>query len=83
MLFSVAISWLMQIAKRAAQRFDLPFIFNLLAIGEFERIQHFLHVKERATQFFGDAVDLFDGLGDAGMLLRRWQWFLGGFQDET
>ena len=76
MLFSSTISWLVQIPESAAQRFYFPFIFNLLTIGEFECLQNFFHVNQRAAQFVRDEIHLVDGLGNAGMLLGWWKRFL-------
>jgi hypothetical protein len=55
-----------QLAQGAAQGLDLVFIGILLPLGEFERLQDFLHVVERMAQGLEDAVDLFNGAFDGG-----------------
>ena len=67
-------SWLaalagpMQLAKRAFERCNFPFVIDLLSLGKFKGFQDLLHFIEGAPQFIDDFVDLFDGLGDGGNL---------------
>lgn len=36
----------MQLAKRTLQILNLSFVIDLLSLGEFQRLQHFLHFIE-------------------------------------
>lgn len=54
----------MQLAERALQRFDLALVINFLALGQFKRFQHFLHVAQRVFQFFDHAIHLLNGASD-------------------
>ena len=53
-----------------AEGFNLLLVGNLLALSQFERLQHVLHVIERASERFDDLVDLLDCFLDS-------HWFRG------
>ena len=63
----------MQAPKGPLQRLNLPFVINLLPLGQFQRFQNILHFIERVFQFIDDLIHLLDGLADrshAGSGLR-------------
>jgi hypothetical protein len=64
----------MQLAEGPLQRLDFPFVIDLLALGEFERFQHQLHLLERAPQFFDDLTHLIDSLADRGSRLTGFRF---------
>jgi hypothetical protein len=53
-------------AEAAAKGLDLLLVGVLLALGQFNGFEHFLHSVERGVEGFDDVVDLFDGVGDSG-----------------
>ena len=57
-----ALAWTTQLPKRAAQGFNFLFVRVVLALGQFESLQHFLHVLERCLQGLDDFVYVLDGL---------------------
>jgi hypothetical protein len=62
-----------QLAQRALEILNLPLVINLLALGQFQRLEHFFHLLERMFQFLDDAIDLLDGIRDGRrfVMLRR------------
>jgi len=56
----------MQLPKRALQRLNFAFVFNLLSLGQLKSFQHFLHLIESVLQFINDLGNLFNGPGDSG-----------------
>ena len=52
----------MQLAQAAAERLDLLLIRVLLPLGQFQRLQHFLHIIECSPERLDDLGDLFDGV---------------------
>jgi hypothetical protein len=77
----------MQLAKRALEILNLAFVVDLLSLGEFQRLKHFLHFIQRMFEFLDHAVDLLDCVADGGRLVRRLLvtpvfatcWFAMGF----
>lgn len=63
---------IVQLPEGAAERFDLAFIREFLALGQFHQFQNFFHLIHRAFERFDDFHDLIDRLMDGGgtMLLR-------------
>jgi hypothetical protein len=51
-----------QLPQAAAKRFDLLLAGVLLPLGQFQGLQHFLHVVKRAAERLDDVVDRFDRL---------------------
>jgi hypothetical protein len=56
-----ALTRAIQLPERAAQGFNFLFVSVLLTLGQFERLQQFLHVLERCLQGFDDFVYIPDG----------------------
>ena len=63
-------------AQLLAQRFDLPFVGGLLALGQFEQLQHFVELIQRLAKGRDDLHHFIDGLVDGfgfrGMRRARW-----------
>lgn len=59
----------MDLAQRALEILNLALIVDLLAFGQFQRLEHFFHLFERMFQFLDDAVDLIDGFADRRLLV--------------
>jgi hypothetical protein len=59
----------MKLAQRALEALNLALIIDLLALGKFQRFQHFFHLFERMFQFFDDAIHLLDGIGNRRLLV--------------
>lgn len=55
-----------ELSQGAPQRFDLPFVGELLAFGHLNQLQHFLHLIHRALQSFDDIHHLINCLADGG-----------------
>lgn len=49
-------------AQTAAQGFNFLLVGNLLPLGQFEGLQHFVHILERGAERGNNAGDLFNGL---------------------
>ena len=49
-------------AQLLAQRFDLALVGGLLALGQFEQLQHFVELIERFTERSDDFHHFIDGL---------------------
>ena len=58
----LAFPWPMQLAQAAAKSLDLLLVSDLLALGQLQRLQHFLHVIQCSAERLDDPVDLFDRL---------------------
>ena len=71
-----ALSGPMQLAQTTAQGFDFLLVSILLPLGQFQGLEHSLHVVQRASEFIDDLVNLFDGLlnGHWGPRLRLTGW---------
>ena len=54
----------LKLAQGAQQRFDFALVSELLALGEFDQFQNFLHLLQRLPQRFHDLHHLIDGLAD-------------------
>src|ERR1017187_7570133 len=59
-----------QLPQAPAEGFNLLLVGNLLALSQFERLQHVLHVIERASERFDDLVDLLDCFLDSHRFRR-------------
>jgi len=59
----------MKLAQRSLETLDLPFVVDLLALGKFQRFEHFLHLFERMFQFLDHSVDLINGFGNCRFLV--------------
>jgi hypothetical protein len=55
-----------QLPQGAAQRFDLAFIGELLAFGQFDQLQHFFHLIHGALERFHDLHHLINRLMNGG-----------------
>jgi hypothetical protein len=53
-----------ELAQGASEGLDLVFVGILLPLGQFERLEDFLHLVERLPQSLENLIDLFDGLSD-------------------
>jgi hypothetical protein len=51
-----------QLAQAAAKCFNLLFVRVLLALGQFQGLEHCLHVVQRASERLDDLSNLFDCL---------------------
>jgi|GEM_PF-3121673 len=49
-------------AQAAAKGFNFLFVGGLLPFGEFQGLQHILHIAECTAEGLDDLVDVFDGL---------------------
>jgi hypothetical protein len=67
----VILAGTMQLAQRTLETLNLAFVIDLLALGEFQRLEHFLHFVERMFELLNDAVDRLDRIADGGRLVRR------------
>ena len=65
-----------QIPQCALKILNLALIIDLLALSEFERLEHFLHFIERVLQFLDDPVHLLDGIGNGRGLVCRFRRFV-------
>lgn len=54
----------LELVQRPAQRFQLPFIGELLVLGQLHQSQHFLHFLQRLFQGFDNPPDILNGLAD-------------------
>jgi len=54
-----------QLAKAAAECFDLLLVGDLLPLGQLERFQYFLHVIQSPAERLDDLIDLLDRLLNA------------------
>ena len=61
----------MKLPQGAAQRFNLAFVGELLAFGQFHEFQHFLHLIGRALKRFHDLHHLVDRLVNGGHPMLR------------
>lgn len=59
------------LAQGATQRFDLPFVSKLLALRQFDQLQNFLHLIDRALERLNDFHDFINGLMDGGRAMFR------------
>ena len=53
-----------QLPKSPLERIDLALVLDLLALRQFERLQHHFHFLQSRLQLFDDAVDLVDRVAD-------------------
>ena len=70
----IVFAWAIKLAQCALKVLNLALVIDLLALGKFQRFQHFFHLFERMFQFLNDAIDLINGLGNCRLLvlwLRR------------
>jgi hypothetical protein len=51
-----------ELVQAATKRFDFVLVHDLLTLGQFQRLQHFLHVLQCSPKRLDNAVDLFDRL---------------------
>jgi hypothetical protein len=72
-----AFSGPVQLPQAAAKRFDLLLVGVLLPLGQFQCLQHFLHLVQGGPEGLDDVVDFFDGLFNrrrwGGLWLAGWQ----------
>jgi len=64
----------LKLAQGAEQRFDLAFVGELLAFGEFDQFQNFFHLLQRLFQRFDDLHHFVDGLADGGTIRPGHAW---------
>ena len=64
-----------ELAKRPLQGFNFAFVIDLLTFGQFEGLQHLLHLIQHVFQFIDD-----EGRFE---LLRSWRRSLNVFQEWT
>jgi hypothetical protein len=57
-----AFAWPVQLPQAAAKRFDLLLVGVLLPLGQFQCLQHFLHLVQGGPEGLDDVVDFFDRL---------------------
>ena len=55
--------WL-KFVQGAAQRFDLAFVGDFLALGDLDQFQYLFHLFQRLLQGLDDLSDFFNGLAD-------------------
>jgi len=70
----IVFAWAIKLAQCALKVLNLALVIDLLALGKFQRFQHFFHLFERMFQFLNDAIDLINGLGNCRLFvlwLRR------------
>jgi hypothetical protein len=70
----------MQLTQRALKILNFAFVVNFLALGEFQRFEHFLHFIERVFEFVDDPVDLLDRVTDGGRPVRFLLLTMPGFR---
>lgn len=67
----LAAGTIIQLAQGAAQRFDLAFVRELLALGHFDEFQNFFHLIHRMLERFDDLHHFINRLMDGrGAMLR-------------
>lgn len=59
-------SWLVNFVQRPAQRFNFPLVGEFLALGQFDKFEHFLHLIERLFERFDNLRHFFNRLTDGG-----------------
>jgi len=59
-------SRLMNSAQRLTQRINFPLVSELLALGQFDELEHFLHLVERLFQRLNNLRHFFNRLADGG-----------------
>ncbi len=59
--------WPSHLAQSTAKGFNFLVVGNFLALGQFQRLKHFLHVFEAFSEALHNLVDLF-----YRFLKRRW-----------
>jgi len=59
-------SWLMNSVQGAAQRFNFAFVGEFLALSQFDKFEHFLHLVERLFERFDNLRHFFNRLTDGG-----------------
>jgi hypothetical protein len=64
----------LKLAQRAEQGFDLTFIRELLAFGQFDQLQYSLHLLQGLTQGFNNQHRLVDRLADGGTVGAGHAW---------
>ena len=69
-----AVATRLKLAQGAQQRFDLAFVGELLAFGEFDKFQNFFHLIKRLFQRFDDLHHFVDGLADGGTIRPGHAW---------
>lgn len=62
---------IIQLAQRAAQRFDLSFVGQFLAFGQLDQFQNFFHLIHRVLQRLDDFHHLVNRLMDGGGAMFR------------
>ena len=58
----------LEFVQRAAQRFKLAFVGELLVLGQLDQPQHFHHLLQRLFQRLDNLPDLSNSLSDGGTL---------------
>jgi hypothetical protein len=53
-----ALTGRVEVAQAAAKRFDFLLVSVLLPLGQFQRLQHQIHVFQSAAEGLDDAADL-------------------------
>ena len=56
--------WTVEAAQLLAQGFDFPFVGGLLALGQFQQLQHFVELIQRLAKGRDDLHHFIDGLVD-------------------
>ena len=59
----------MDIAQGAAERFNLPFVAQFLALGEFHEFQYIFHLIYRALEGVNDFHHFVNGLADGRTMM--------------
>jgi hypothetical protein len=59
---AVSVSRMLEMAQRAAELFDFLLVRIFLALGEFQRFEHFFHVVQRLAKGFDNPIDVVDGM---------------------
>jgi|GEM_PF-1143332 len=59
-------SRLVNLPQRQAQRLNFPLVSELLAFGQFDKFEHFLHLIERLFERFDNLRHFFNRLADGG-----------------
>jgi len=53
----------MQLLQHPPQRGNLLFVFEFLFPGEFQQLEHFLHLRQGLPQFLEDVLRVANGAG--------------------